>query len=39
LCQHCLTKGWIRRIDGSRAVAVTRKGEQGLKDAFGVELS
>ncbi len=39
LCQHCLTKGWIRRIDGSRAVAVTRKGEQGLREAFGVTLS
>jgi DNA-binding transcriptional ArsR family regulator len=39
LCAHCLDKGWIRRVDGSRAVAVTRKGEQALKDAFGVELS
>ena len=39
LCSHCLDKGWIRRIDGTRAVAITRKGEQGLRDAFGVSLS
>jgi DNA-binding transcriptional ArsR family regulator len=39
LCSHCLDKGWIRRIDGTRAVAITRKGEQGLRDAFRVSLS
>lgn len=39
LCAHCLAKGWIRRIDGSRAVAVTRKGELGLREAFGVTLT
>jgi DNA-binding transcriptional ArsR family regulator len=39
LCSHCLDKGWIRRIDGTRAVAITRKGEMGLRDAFGVSLS
>jgi DNA-binding transcriptional ArsR family regulator len=38
LCSHCLDKGWIRRIDGTRAVAITRKVEQGLRDAFGVSL-
>jgi DNA-binding transcriptional ArsR family regulator len=38
LCAHCLAKGWIRRIDGTRAVAITRKGEQGLRDVFGVTL-
>jgi DNA-binding transcriptional ArsR family regulator len=37
ICAHCLTQGWIRRIDGSRAVTVTRKGERGFRDAFGVE--
>ncbi len=39
LCTHCLDKGWIRRVDGSRAVAITRKGERELKDAFGIELT
>jgi DNA-binding transcriptional ArsR family regulator len=38
LCSHCLDQGWIRRIDGTRAVAVTRKGELGLREAFGVSL-
>lgn len=39
LCAHCLAQGWIRRIDGSRAVAVTRKGELGFRRAFGIEPS
>jgi hypothetical protein len=38
LCSHCLEKGWVRRIDGTRAVAITRRGEQGLREVFGVTL-
>jgi DNA-binding transcriptional ArsR family regulator len=39
LCTHCFDKGWVRRIDGTRALAITRKGEQGLRETFGVALS
>lgn len=37
LCGHCFAQGWIRRIDGSRAVTVTRKGERGFREAFGID--
>jgi DNA-binding transcriptional ArsR family regulator len=36
LCSHCLDRGWVRRIEGSRAVAVTPKGRRIFHDAFGV---
>jgi DNA-binding transcriptional ArsR family regulator len=36
LCTHCLAQGWIRRVDGSRAVTVTPKGERGFRESFGV---
>ncbi len=38
LCAHCFTKGWIRRSEGTRAVAITPKGQQGFRDVFGVTL-
>jgi hypothetical protein len=34
-----LQKGWIRRIDGTRAVAITPKGQRTFREHFGVELS
>jgi DNA-binding transcriptional ArsR family regulator len=36
LCSHGLEHGWIRRLDGTRAVAVTPKGERTFREQFGV---
>ncbi len=38
LCTHSLAKAWIRRIDGTRAVAITPKGERIFREQFGVTL-
>jgi DNA-binding transcriptional ArsR family regulator len=38
LCSHSLAKGWVRRIDGSRAVAVTPKGQRVFREQFGALL-
>ncbi len=37
LCECCFTLGWVRRIEGTRAVTVTPKGQHGIKQSFGVE--
>ncbi len=37
LCTHCLSQGWIRQVDGTRAVAVTVKGQRNFRDIFGIE--
>jgi DNA-binding transcriptional ArsR family regulator len=39
LCAHFLDGGWIRRIDGTRAVAITPKGQRNFRDALGLRLS
>lgn len=39
LCTRGLEDGWIRRVDGSRAVTVTRKGERIFRDMFDVRIS
>ncbi|MCR9177824.1 MAG: winged helix-turn-helix domain-containing protein [Alphaproteobacteria bacterium] len=36
IASHAFEQSWIRRIDGSRAVTVTRAGEAELKRVFGV---
>jgi len=38
LCAHCLTAGWIKRVEGSRAVSVTTKGRQKFRAYFGVDV-
>jgi hypothetical protein len=35
LCQTCLSQGWLRRTEGTRAVTVTSSGELALTAAFG----
>jgi len=36
LCSHGFKHGWIRRLDGTRAVAVTPKGERVFREQLGV---
>jgi hypothetical protein len=36
LCKHCMNEGWIKHIDGSRAVAVTVKGQRKFREVFGI---
>lgn len=38
ICNHAFENGWIRRIEGSRAVSVTPAGQQALRAVFGVRL-
>jgi DNA-binding transcriptional ArsR family regulator len=37
LCKHCLTQGWIKHVDGTRAVAVTVKGQRNFREVFGIQ--
>lgn len=36
LCQHAFDRAWVRRIEGSRAVAVTPKGQRIFREDFGL---
>ena len=38
LCAHSFTKEWIRRLPGTRAVAVTPKGQRVFREQFGARV-
>jgi DNA-binding transcriptional ArsR family regulator len=35
MCHACFSQGWLRRMDGTRAVMVTPAGHMALSNAFG----
>jgi DNA-binding transcriptional ArsR family regulator len=37
-CAHSFGQGWIRRLEGTRAVTVTPKGRRVLREAIGVRV-
>ena len=39
ICAHCLAAGWIRRLDGTRAMAITATGQIAFRKHFGIDLS
>jgi DNA-binding transcriptional ArsR family regulator len=38
LCRHSFDAGWIRRVDGTRAVAVTPRGQVAMAKVFGFRM-
>src|SRR5260221_526069 len=38
ICSHVVQAGWVRRMTGTRALAVTPPGRRALSQTFGVEL-
>jgi DNA-binding transcriptional ArsR family regulator len=38
LCAHSFDNNWIRRIDGTRAVLITPKGQRVFREQFGAQL-
>ncbi|MFV3128870.1 ArsR/SmtB family transcription factor [Niveispirillum sp. KHB5.9] len=39
LCHHAFDQGWVRRVEGSRAVSVTPAGTMALRRHFAVDLA
>jgi len=38
LLHHALDRGWVQRVQDSRALSVTSAGKQGFTETFGVEI-
>lgn len=38
MCTACLERGWVRRVDGSRALTISPGGRLALDQAFGARL-
>jgi hypothetical protein len=39
LCQHCLDQGWVRRLEGARALAISPKGQSVFRERFQLRLA
>jgi DNA-binding transcriptional ArsR family regulator len=39
LCTCCLDSGWVRRVDKTRTIAITPKGQRVFREQFGAQLS
>jgi DNA-binding transcriptional ArsR family regulator len=39
ICEHSMQQGWTRRLDGTRAVLITPKGERIFRDGFGAKIA
>ncbi len=39
ICAHCFDRGWARRLDGTRAILITPKGEDVFRRALGLRLA
>lgn len=37
VCSHFLDRHWVIRVDGSRALRITPKGRQALRERFGID--
>jgi hypothetical protein len=38
ICTHSLNNGWTRRLDGTRAVLITSKGERAFRETLGLKI-
>jgi hypothetical protein len=36
LCRLSFERGWVRRVEGTRAVSITPKGQRAFRETFGV---